>query len=221
MGGPPGLAGVAGYPRPVVELFLLPFFLAPLLQEPAEGGGKEEKSMEKSEGLLVDALGILRDPYLGVVEAALVGGGILRFDCLLRRMSSGDGSSWADLKGPLQTRGPGRRILELNPKEGTLRYSLAPWERGAEMEWGLGWATWSARCSRGIGPWLEWKSSDDILHRATIRADRNDPLTQVAWLDGVQPGEKVRVRHRPLTLEFPARDFTPWVEWTVPSREPR
>ena len=221
MVGPPGLAGMAGYPRPVVELFLLPFFLAPLLQEPAGGGAKGEESAKKPEGVLVDALGVLRDPYLGVVEVALVGGGMFRFDCLLRPLSSGDGSSLADLKGPLQARGPGRRILKLNPKEGTLRYSLAPWERGAEMEWGPGWATWSARCSRRIGPWLEWKGSDGVLHRATIRTDRNDPLTQVAWLDGVQPGEKVRVRHRPLTLEFPSRDFTPWSEWTAPSREPR
>ena len=201
----PELAEKVSYPGLVAKGLTLAILLVLFPQDPG--------------GLLVEARGFFRDPLFGGVAVILADQSRKNFDCLLRPTNrvSTHLPNQDDLKlWQLQSLGPGQRSLVLNPEEGSLRYSLAPWERGPEIRWGDGWGAWEARCSQRLGSWLEWKSANGELHRSVIHVNREDPLTRLAWIEGVVPGETIQIRHRPLTLEYPMRSWTEWEEWAVP-----
>ncbi len=92
----------------------------------------------------------------------------------------------------------------------------ASWEAEPSVEFGGNWVTVRFRSARPLGPYLEWKSADGILHLAEVMADRKDPLVQRAFLRGIKEGEVLQVRHLPQEFTYPARRWTPWKEYTMP-----
>ena len=173
-------------------------------------------------------------PVRPVAELPLPGP---RFDAVacragVFRLRDPDGA-WRVLDGTPLAVGPGEtaeaaslrlqvmagRALQVDG-DGVLRLGLAPWEHAGEVEWGPGWATVRFRCSRRLGPFLQWRRPGGPLLEAAVVPDRRDPLLQRAYLEPVHAGERIELRHRPVTRTYPSRAWSAWVELRVPEVEP-
>ena len=150
------------------------------------------------------------------------------FDHHLNRLSDLDEEpDWKSLPSPLECSasgenmalevlGPGGRTIRWQVDSGELLLCSAKWENQGTIQWGPGWAAVEFRCSRSLGPWLEWRDPSGIQHLSRVEVDGQNPLIQRAHLTGVPSSGKIQLRHRPVELSYPSRAWSDWLELEIP-----
>lgn len=124
-----------------------------------------------------------------------------------------------DSSSHLSSSGPGGRTVRWQSAERLLELGMTSWESVPEIEFGPGWATVRFRCARLLGDYLEWKDSSGARRHAQIYIDPEDPISQRAFIYGLQEGQAISIRHVPCVRTFPSFRWTAWKEIVVPMVE--
>ena len=165
---------------------------------------------------LEGVVGLAWQPHSGTIEVLCDNGKtIASFNVLLQPIGT-RATIQASANPSLDIAGPSSKRIHWHQDRQLLEIGMAPWERVPEVEFGPGWATVRFRCSRSLGGYLEWRDAGGAIQHANLHVDPTDPMTQRAFLYGIQAGQEIAIRHLPHMRCFPALRWTRWKGVRVP-----